>query len=175
MKSIALASALLAMAGCGDVAGEGDFPGATTYTAEDLSFRLRYLDPPWRWVEPEDAAILRLVAEVRGGALGDTAADVPTHVLDITVAPAADSLSACSAAIEEARALGGTIEIAERHVENFYGDVGYEFVSRDPMGLRHRDAFFIVSDGRVLRLGFGSALDTDDAGIDVVISGFEPL
>ena len=175
MRSIALVSLLLILAGCGDVEGEGDFPGTVVYTSEDGAYRLRYLDPPGRIVEAEDPETLRLVAEVRGGVLGETGSDVPTHVMDLTEVPEEDGETACWAASAEAIALGSTIEVEHRYIENFYGDRGHEFLSRDPMGLKHRDAFFTLPDGRVVRLAFASALDTEDPGVDLILYGFEPL
>jgi hypothetical protein len=166
---------LLLLAGCGDVAAEGDFPGAVVYTAEDQSFRLRYLDPPWGIEAAEPPAILRLVAEIRGGAVGDVASGAPTHLLDVVPLPIADSEAACVAAEAEAVALGAQIVGEQRTVDTMFGEVGHEFFSTDPIGLKHRDSFFALSDGTVLRLGFASVFDPDDDGVDVILEGFEAL
>jgi len=165
---------LLALLGCGDVSGEGDFPGAVVTTAPDGSFRLRYLDPPWGIEPAEPPTVLRLVAEVRGGAIGDVASEAPTHMLDIVPVPETDSQAACVAAETQAVALGAQIEVEQRTVDNLFGDVGHEFLSIDPLGLKHRDVFFTLLDGRVVRLGFASIFDPDDPGVDVILDGFEP-
>lgn len=166
---------LLALLGCGDVSGEGDFPGAVVATAPDGSFRLRYLDPPWGLKPAEAPAMLRLVAEIRGGAIGDVASEAPTHLLDIGPVPETDSEVACVAAEELAIALGAEIEVEQRSVDTLFGDVGHEFLSVDPIGLKHRDIFFTLRDGRVVRLGFASIFDTDDPDLDLILDGFEPL
>ena len=170
-----LAPMALSPLGCGDVSGEGDFPGAVVATAPDGSFRLRYLDPPWRIQPAEAPAVLRLVAEIRGGAIGDVASEAPTHLLDIGPAVEPDSQAACVAAEELAIALGAEIEVEQRFVENLFGDVGHEFLSVDPLALKHRDVFFTLHDGRVVRLGFSSIFETDDPDLDVILDGFEPL
>jgi hypothetical protein len=165
----------LVLAGCGDVSGDGDFPGAVEWKADDQSFRLRFLNPPWGEAPASPPVILRLVAELRGGAIGDAASDAPTHVLDITPSDAPDNQSACVAAETEATALGFTIRVAQRTAENLYGDTAHEFLSTDPLGLQHRDDFFSLGDGRVVRLAFSSVFDPDDPGIDLILDGFEPL
>jgi len=166
---------LLLVVGCGDVSGQGDFPGAVVYTAADESFRVRYLDPPWRVTDAEPPTILRMVAELRGGVLGGVASDAPTHLLDVFLAPESTVQAACESAEVAAVALGASIQVEQRQVDNFFGDTGHEFLSSDPIGFRHRDAFFSLPDGRVLRLAFATPLDPDDPGIDLILDGFEPL
>jgi hypothetical protein len=89
--------------------------------------------------------------------------------------PIADSEAACVAAEAEAVALGAQIDGAQRTVDTMFGDVGHEFFSTDPIGLKHRDSFFSLADGTVLRLGFASVFDTDDDGVEVILEGFEAL